>query len=74
MPTQARPSLPPPGLGATIPNFHAETARAAYAPKFRAIGIPAVAAGAYAMRHRPKTPRPSDIPAILRGDAGADSD
>jgi hypothetical protein len=55
-------------MGATNPNFHADSARMAYAGKFRAIGIPAVAAGAYAMRRQPKKPLHSDIPAILRGD------
>jgi hypothetical protein len=55
-------------MGATHPNFHADSARLAYDAKFRAIGIPAVAAGAYAMRRQPKKPLHSDIPAILRGD------
>jgi hypothetical protein len=55
-------------MGATNPNFHSDSARVAYGDKFRAIGIPAVAAGAYAMRRQPKKPMLSDIPAILRGD------
>jgi hypothetical protein len=55
-------------MGVTHPNFHADSARMAYAEKFRAIGIAAVAAGAYAMRRQPKKPMHSDIPAILRGD------
>lgn len=62
------PTLPRPAMGAANPNFHAESARMAYGEKFRAIGIPAVAAGAYAMRRQPKKPLHSDIPAILRGD------
>jgi hypothetical protein len=62
------PTLPRPTLGAANPNFHAESARRDYAPKFRAIGISAVAAGAHAMRARPKPPVLSQIPAILRGE------
>ncbi len=62
------PTLPRPNLGAMNPNFHADSARRDYAPKFRAIGIPAVAAGAHAIRPRPPKPAITQIPAILRGD------
>jgi hypothetical protein len=68
MPSAPRPSLAQLSLGTTHSNFHADCARAAYAPKFRAIGIAAVAAGAHAMRRQPKKPMLTDIPAILRGD------
>ena len=61
------PTLPRPALGMMTSNFHAAEARDAYAHHFRAIGIPAVAAGAYSMRKAPQKPRMTDIPAILRG-------
>jgi hypothetical protein len=46
-------------------NFHDNSARQAYAPRFRDIGIAAVAAGARRSAV-PKAISPRDIPAILR--------
>jgi hypothetical protein len=66
------PTLPRPSPGTMTSNFHTAEARSAYAHHYRAIGIPAVAAGAHSMRAMPKKPMMTDIPAILRGQAGQD--
>ncbi len=46
-------------------NFHDDAARQVYAPRFRAIGIAAVAAGTRRSAV-PKALSPRDVPAILR--------
>jgi hypothetical protein len=61
------PTLLRPALGTTNNNFNTAEARMAYAHHYRAIGIPAVAAGAHSMRKAVKAPLMTDIPAILRG-------
>lgn len=47
-------------------SFHDRTARELYAPRFGAIGIPAVAAGLRTRKAERATPAFRDIPAILR--------